>query len=122
MTRESEIICIMCPLGCRTKVSSDSNGNVVSVADSKCKLGEKYAIDEYKFPARILTATAITQSGKRKLLPVRSNKPIPKDKLLECMYQLPRVRVKPPVKIGQVVVPNIANTGVHLIATDDMTE
>ena len=122
MTGESEIICILCPLGCRVAVTSDSSGNVIGVAGNECKLGEKYAIDEYRFPARILTATAITQSSKRKLLPIRSNKPIPKGKLLESMYHLPRVRVKPPVKIGQVVVPNIANTGADLIAADDMIE
>ena len=122
MRGESEIICILCPMGCRVELTSDSNGNVISVAGNKCKLGEKYVIDEYKFPARILTATAITQSSKRKLLPIRSNRPIAKDKLLECMYHLPQVRIKPPVKTGQVVVANIANTGADLIATDDMLE
>ena len=122
MTGKSEIICTLCPLGCRVELTSDSDGNIISVTGNNCKLGGKYVIDEYKFPARILTATAITQSSKRKLLPIRSNKPIAKGKLLECMYYLPQVRIKPPVKMGQVVVANIANTGADLIATDDMTE
>ena len=122
MTGKNDIICITCPLGCRIKVVSDSNNNVINVEGNECKLGEKYAIAEYKFPARILTTTLITESSKRRLLPVRSNKPILKDRLLESMYQLTRVRIKPPVKMGQVVVPNVASTGADLVATDDLFE
>ena len=81
-----------------------------------------FNIIEYKFPARVLTTTAIAQSAKKKMLPLKSNKPIHKDKLLDCMYYLPQLNVRPPVKTGQVIIRNIANTGADLIATDNMTE
>lgn len=120
MARESEIICIVCPLGCHIRVTPKGTG--MSMTGSQCKLGDKYALDEYRFPGRILTTTLITQSGSKKLLPVKSNKAIPKDKLRQCMDHLSQVRVKPPVKMGQVVVANIAAAGTHLIATDELLE
>jgi CxxC motif-containing protein len=121
MTQESEIICIMCPLGCHIEITSHE-GHVIRMTGGKCSLGEKYAKEEYRFPGRILTTTLLTQSSTKKLLPVKSNQSIPKDKLRQCMYHLPQVRVKPPIKRGQVVAHNIANTGAHLIATDDLLE
>ena len=120
MARESEIVCIVCPLGCHIEVTPQ--GAELSMTGGQCKLGEKYASDEYRFPGRILTTTLITESSAKKLLPVRSNKAIPKDKLRQCMNHVSQVRVKPPVKMGQVVVPNIAEAGTHLIATDELLE
>lgn len=122
MTGDREIICILCPLACRVEVNGDSQGHVVSVTGSKCKLGETYAVQEHQFPARTLTTTLLTQSSSRKLLPVKSNRPIPKWKLEECMSALSQINVTPPIKMGQVTVPNIANTGADLIATDDLAE
>jgi CxxC motif-containing protein len=120
MAKETEIICIMCPLACRVTVSVDDGGKITGVANNLCKRGEEYAIAECKFPGRVLTATMLTKSKSRKLLPVRTIKPVPKERLMEAMHSLSKIEVKPPVKVGQVVVPDIAGTGVDLVATEEL--
>lgn len=120
MAKETEIICIMCPLGCLVTVTSDDKGNVLAVANNLCKEGEKYAIAECKFPGRILTTTVLTEGSSRKLLPTKTNQPIPRERLMEVMRSLSETKVKPPIKIGQVILPNIMNTGVDLVSTDEL--
>jgi CxxC motif-containing protein len=122
MAKETELICIMCPLACRVTVTIDDEDNVTGVTNHLCKEGEKYAIAEYKFPGRVLTTTLLTDDAAQPLLPTRSNKPIPKTRLMDVMYSLSEIRVKPPVKMAQVVVPNVAGTGVDMVSTDELPE
>ena len=120
MPKEMEIICIICPLACPVKVTVDDRGKVLDVANYMCKEGKEYAVAECKFPGRILTATIVSEGSNRALLPVRSNKPIPKGLLMDSMRSLSQVTVKPPIKMGQVIVSNILGTGADLIATDEL--
>ena len=120
MPKEQVIICIMCPLGCLMTVTIDDKGNVSSVANNMCKKGEKYAIAEYKFPGRILTTTLLTEGSIQKLLPARSNKPIPKERLMDSMRSLSGTKVKPPIKMGQTIVHNILGTGADIVASDEL--
>jgi CxxC motif-containing protein len=119
MAKETRIICIMCPLACRVTVTIDDD-NVVGTADSLCKRGEEYAVAECKFPGRVLTTTVLTEGSSRRLLPVRTAKPVPKDRLMEVMYSLSRTTVRPPILMGQVIVSNISKTGVDVVATDEL--
>jgi CxxC motif-containing protein len=120
MPEKREIICIMCPMGCLMTVTVSDNGDVLDVANNMCKEGEKYAIDECKFPGRILTTTLLTQVDSQPLLPAKSAKPVAKEKLIDCMRYLAETKVKPPIKMGQVVIRDIAGTGVDLVATDEL--
>lgn len=120
MPKEQEVICIICPLACVVTVTFDDEGNVLGVANNMCKEGEKYAIAECRFPGRILTTTLLTEGSLRKLLPVKTNQPIPKERLTECMRSLSEIKVKPPIKMRQVIVPDIMGTGADLIATDEL--
>ena len=54
------------------------------------------------------------------MLPVKTKEDIPKDKIFEIMEALKSVRVKAPVKIGQVILENAAGTGVPVVATKDV--
>jgi CxxC motif-containing protein len=118
--KEQGITCIMCPLGCFMTVTIDDTGEVSGVVNNLCKEGEKYAISECKFPGRTLTTTVLTEGSQQKLLPAKSNRPIPKERLMEAMSSLSGIKVKPPIKMGQVIVPNIIGTGVDLIAGDEL--
>jgi CxxC motif-containing protein len=120
MAREHAIVCIICPLACRVMVTTNDAGGVLSVANYRCKEGKEYAIAEQTFPARVLTTTVMTIGAVRPLLPVRSSKPLPKAKLLDAMRALSKVRVTAPVRMGQVISANIANTGVDIISTDEL--
>jgi CxxC motif-containing protein len=122
MVKETELICIMCPLACHVVVTVDDTGNILDVANHQCKEGREYAVAEYRFPARVLTTVILTAAASRHLLPVRSNKPIPKTRLMEVMHSLSKIRIKPPVKMAQVIVSNIAGTGVDMISTDELVK
>ncbi|HIW82726.1 MAG TPA: DUF1667 domain-containing protein, partial [Candidatus Dorea gallistercoris] len=42
---------------------------------------------------------------------------IPKDKIMACMEQTRGVKVQAPVRIGDVLIANVADTGIDLVAT-----
>ena len=113
---EQEIICTGCPLGCRVTLKLNDNGEIESMIGNQCKEGQKYVTAEYKDPSRVFTATVFVEGGGR-LLPVRTDRPIPKGKLKELMYAIAKVRVKQPVKLGQEIIHNVLGTGANLIAT-----
>ena len=115
---DREIICTVCPRGCHILVKGDGK-NIESIEGYGCKRGEVYAQSEYVNPVRILTTT-VKVSDKDELLPVRSNAPISKSKILECMEVIKGVYVKAPIKRYDVVVKDILGTGVDIVATKDL--
>ena len=110
-----EIICIMCPLGCRIKVQVEGK-EVKQVEGEGCKKGVTYAQQEVTFPGRILTTTVLTDSPEMPLLPVRSNKALPKEKLMACMKQISTHSVTGSVQLGQAVIENILGLGADIVA------
>lgn len=122
MKRELEFICIGCPMGCQVTVIVDESGDIAKVTGHGCKEGKEYVQSEYRNPVRVLTTTVLVESSKRSTLPVRTNRPIPKASLQEAMLVLAQVKVKPPLKTGQTIVPNILNTGADVVATDLITD
>ena len=113
---EREIICTVCPRGCRVRVTLNGT-EVTDVADYGCKRGKEYAAAEATHPVRILTTTVKTDSEKCPLLAVRSSKPIPKEKQMDCMAVIRGIQAKAPVKRYDVLVENICDTGVDIVAT-----
>lgn len=113
---KKEIICTVCPRGCRIQVEGQGD-EVLSVADYGCKRGLEYATAEYAHPVRILTTTVKMEGVQGDLLPVRSNKPVPKEKLFDCMEVIRSVQAQLPVKCYDVIVADICGTGVDIVAT-----
>ena len=113
---KKEIICTVCPRGCHIMVEGEGD-QVISVADYGCKRGLEYASSEYAHPVRILTTTVKMSGIENDLLPVRSNRPVPKEKLFDCMEAIRAMEVKLPVARYDVIIPNICGTGVDIIAT-----
>jgi len=113
---EQEIVCIGCPLGCHVTLSISDDGEVEGMTGYKCKEGRKFVIGEFVSPVRVFTATVLIEA-KGGLLPVRTDKPVLKSKLKEIMYFIAKVRVKPPVRIGQEIVHNVLGTGANLVST-----
>jgi CxxC motif-containing protein len=118
--KEREVICIVCPKGCRGKVGIDEKGEVKEFSGYECKEGSGYVEAEIKEPTRILTATMIVESTIREVLPVRVSKAIPKDTVKACMSVIAKARLKLPIKVGQVIIANILDTGADVIATMDL--
>jgi CxxC motif-containing protein len=117
---EEKIICIGCPLGCETTLKIDDQGEVIKITGTKCKEGRQYVLEEYRSPVRVLTATVLTQKSIRPLFPVRTSRPLLKTQLKEAAKALAGVKVKPPIRVGQIILSNLMNTGVDVIATDDL--
>ena len=113
-----KITCIECPQGCALSVDIE-NCKVVSVEGNKCPKGIVYAKTEVENPVRILTTTVLTDGLEMKTIPVRTDKPIPKTELFKAMDEIRKLRVKEPVKTGDVIVSNFLNLKVNLIATRD---
>jgi len=114
-----KLTCIECPKGCTLSVDIE-NCRVVTVSGNECPKGEKYAHSEVENPMRILTSAVLTDGLSLKMLPVRTDKPIPKAKLLEAMSEIKKIRVSKPVKIGDVVKENLLGLSVNLIATREV--
>ena len=110
-----DVICIMCPLGCDMKVEVEGQ-EVIDVQGHRCKKGVKHAEKEVFFPGRILTTTISTHIQGVPLLPVRSNKEIPKERLIEAVRTISKHAVKEPVEMGETVIHDILGLGVNIVA------
>ncbi len=112
-----ELTCIVCPLGCPLVVELDGK-EVVSVSGNTCPRGEKYAEAECTNPVRTITTTMRCENGE--VVPVKTNTPIPKEKMFDCMKEINRTALKTPIKRGDVLIDNIAETGADIIATGEL--
>lgn len=113
---KKEIICTVCPRGCHIQVEGEGE-KILSVEGYSCKRGLEYAGTEFAHPVRILTTTVKIAGQQNDLLPVRSNKPLPKEKLFDCMELIRAAEVKLPVARYDVVIADICGTGVDIVAT-----
>lgn len=116
---KKELICIGCPLGCSVTVELEGN-EILSVAGNTCRRGEDYARKECTNPTRIVTSTVPVDGGEIPQVSVKTASDIPKDKIFACMAELKKIRIKAPVRIGDVVLADAAGTGVDVIATKDV--
>ncbi len=110
----AEMTCIVCPIGCRLTVKVA--GGAVEVTGNGCRRGLEYARQEAVDPQRVLTAV-VAVAGSEQPLPVKTARPIPKDKLFAAMAEVKTLRPQPPIRVGQVLKEDLAGTGVSLVAT-----
>lgn len=115
---QKNIICVSCPMGCGITVELNDNGEVVSVSGNTCKRGDTYARTECTNPVRSLATTVKIDGGVHNVVPCKSSGPIPKAKMMECMEEIAKAQVKAPVFLGDVLVENILNTGINIVATN----
>ena len=98
-----QLTCVVCPAGCRMTVTLDENGSVQKVEGNTCIRGKNYAESEITHPVRTLTSTvAVTIAGGKKMLPVRTNKPIPKESLFAAMKIINSLTVSAPDEISRI--------------------
>lgn len=111
-----KITCIICPNGCALQVEVEDE-EVLDVSGNACMRGYAYAQTEVQNPTRMLTSTVEVEGGSAPRVSVKTEKEIPKGKLMECARELKEVKVKAPVQIGDKLVKNIAQTGIDIVAT-----
>jgi len=113
---KKEIICTVCPRGCHVMVEGEGE-QILNVEGYSCKRGLEYASAEFAHPVRILTTTVKMNGTGSDLLPVRSNQPVPREKLMACMDVIRGIEVQLPVKRYDVIVADICGTGADIVAT-----
>lgn len=114
-----ELICIGCPIGCQLQVELE-NSQVLSVTGNSCKIGKDYARKECTNPTRIVTSSVFVEGGEIGVVSVKTEKDIPKDKIFACIEILKGIVVTAPIKIGDVIVRDIAGTGVNMVASKNV--
>ena len=111
-----ELTCIGCPMGCQITVEMNG-GEVASLSGNACANGDRYARKEVTNPTRIVTSTVVIEGGDKPRLSVKTKTDIPKNKIFDVMKEIDALKLKAPVRIGDVVIENVAETGVSVIAT-----
>lgn len=109
------LTCIGCPLGCAITAAPTAEG--FDIAGYTCKRGLEYAQKELTAPARTVTSTVRVSGGKANVVSVRTASDVPKDMIWQVMAVINSLTVPAPVGIGDVLLADVAGTGVALTAT-----
>ncbi|MDO4219584.1 MAG: DUF1667 domain-containing protein [Synergistaceae bacterium] len=112
-----DLTCIRCPMGCL--LHTEKNGDIITVTGNTCPAGKAYAEEELTEPKRIVTSI-VKVANRTTPLSVKTSVPIPKDKIFAIMEQIMAVVVTPPVKIGNVIIKNVLDTGADIVATKNI--
>lgn len=114
-----EFTCISCPMGCRLTVYPNTEGEII-VEGYTCKRGLEYGKQELKDPRRNISSTVKIEDGMLAVLPVKTSVPIPKGKIFDVMQETSRKIIKAPIKVGDIIIENVLNTGSNIIASRSM--
>ena len=105
--------CIMCPLGCELEIKKLKNGEL-KVSGNSCVRGEKYAVDEVVCPQRSIST--LMRVGTDKVVAVKTTKPIPKNKIDECLKVISNTVLVEAPPMGSVVIKNILDLDVDVVS------
>lgn len=116
---EKKLTCISCPLGCALTVLKDGD-EVIKVTGNTCKRGEVYGYKEVTNPTRVVTSSVKVIGGSEPMVSVKTKEDIPKDKIYDCAKVLKKVTVQAPIYIGDIILTNVAETGIDIVATKNI--
>jgi len=114
-----EMVCIVCPRGCRIKATEASDGTL-NVVGNSCPRGLEYARGEFSTPRRMITSTVAVSGSSVCRLPIITSVPVPKARIFDVMGELAKVRIAAPVALNQVVVSDILGLGVDILAAREI--
>lgn len=112
-----ELVCIVCPRGCRLRVD-EQNG--CAVTGNACPRGEAYGKKELTNPTRAVTTTVRITGAAYPRLPVKTDAEVPKSAVIDVVRALDGVTVTAPVQTGDIIARDILGTGANIVATRDM--
>jgi len=120
MAKETtELICITCPMGCTLDVTHEGDA-IVDIKGNTCKRGEDYAQEELTDPRRMVTTTVRVAGGLHPLMPVYTSAPIPKARIFDLLKAIREAEIQAPVRMGDVVLEDVVDTEVDVLASRDM--
>lgn len=106
-------------MGCPLTVTVGDDGSI-DVKGNTCKIGDRYARREVTSPMRTVTSSVRIRGGAIERVSVKTASEIPKGKIFDCMKEISALEIDAPVRIGDVVIENCADTGVRVIATKNV--
>lgn len=112
-----ELTCIICPRGCALTVETDENG-AATVSGNACPNGKKYGIDECTHPVRTVTSVIRVANRTNTVVSVKTEKPVPKEKIFEVMKRIRREKALAPIRIGDIMIEDLCGT--RIIATKNI--
>ena len=104
-----ELTCIVCPVGCGLVAEIKDNGEIL-VTGNTCPRGKVYAENECTAPMRTITTTIRCKSGE--ILPVKTDSPIPKEKIFEAMKIINNACPVLPIAIEDVIIKDVFGSNV----------
>ena len=107
---KKDMICIICPRGC--SMTAEVQGETVTVTGNTCPKGEEYAINECLHPMRTVTAVVRVSNRENTMVSVKTENPVPKDKMMDVMAMLHETSVNAPAAIGDTVLADVFGTRV----------
>lgn len=118
---KTEFTCIVCPMSCVITVEqNDTTKEILSVTGNTCKRGEQYVCNELTHPMRQLTSTVQIENAPYKRLPVILSGEIPKEQIFNVMEEIHKAKVCAPIKKGDVIIANVCNLAVDVVASRSM--
>ena len=119
VAEKRHFVCVVCPIGCEIDVVHE-DGKIISMEGNRCERSEEFVSQELVEPMRILTTTVRIQGARWPVIPVRTDKPVPKRLFPRIMRRLRRVELQAPVSMLDIVMKDVAGTGANIIATRSM--
>ncbi|OGQ26101.1 MAG: hypothetical protein A3I75_01620 [Deltaproteobacteria bacterium RIFCSPLOWO2_02_FULL_50_16] len=120
MKKVTEYICIQCPMGCPLQLTHEAK-EIIEIEGYTCNRGAKYARQEFTDPRRSLSTTISIEGALWGRLPVKVTQPLPKNRVIEAAKVIHSLKVKSPVKRGQVLIKNIlGDEGSDVVACRSM--
>lgn len=116
---KKHFVCVVCPIGCEIDVVHDG-GKIISMEGNKCEKSEEFVTQELIEPMRTLTTTVRVEGSRWPVIPVRTDKSVPKRLFPRIVRQLRRINLQAPVNMLDVVVSDVLHTGANIIATRTM--
>ena len=113
--KERKLTCIVCPKGCDLVVSLGDDGKIENITGFTCPRGKDYAYAECTAPVRTVTTTVRCLDGE--VVSVKTSKPIPKEMIFKVMAAINAVNANNGVKIGDIIIENVCDTGADVVAT-----
>lgn len=112
-----ELVCIVCPRGCRLQVDEEKDW---AVTGNACPRGAVYGKEELTAPTRVVTTTAAVEGAIHSRCPVKTSAPIPKALVRQAVASLDGLVLQAPVKLGQVVLADVCGCGADFVACREM--
>ena len=121
---EKELICVICPNGCELRAVIEEGPQTVvkEITGELCEKGPVWAEQELLNPLRTIASSIIVDDGDYPLVSVRTDAAIPLKSISNVMKAIKSIKVRAPVRIGDVLIKDPAGTSCNIIATRHINE